>query len=110
MYRNVLVIVFFLSLCVYAYAQQGTTAPLFGLDQCLLIEDESGTVVNIICGPITVPDGTLTDDGDGSFTLNFSSGGGCWEEDLNSDLQPVSGSCTDTFWEQDLNNDLQPKT
>jgi hypothetical protein len=37
-------------------------------------------------------------------------GGSCIELDGNSDLQPVSGTCTDTFVELDGNDDLQPKS
>ena len=43
-------------------------------------------------------------------TLPSSSGGSCWELDGNSDLQPISASCTDTLWEEDGSGDLQPQT
>ncbi|NJO00342.1 MAG: hypothetical protein HC880_00500 [Bacteroidia bacterium] len=55
-----------------SYAQTGATAPIFGLDQCLWIETEDGTVVNNYCGKIIVPNGSLTDNGDGTFTLAVS--------------------------------------
>lgn len=96
-----------------AHAQQGATAPIFGIDQCIWIEDESGTVINNICGKVEVPDGAIVDNGDGSYTLDYSTGSSsdCWDEDVNSDLMPVSGSCVSatSLWEEDGNGDLMPK-
>lgn len=60
-----------LVICAIAYAQTATTAPLFGLDQCLWIETEDGTVYNNYCGKVIVPNGSLTDNGDGTFTLSI---------------------------------------
>lgn len=114
-----------------AYGQTGATSPIFGQDQCLYIAEEDGDPFNIICGPLLVPNDSLTDNGDGTFSLTFSTSDSTsfWEEDGNSDLQPLASgsgtncweessgalqpvttsSCTDTFWQDDGNGDLQPK-
>lgn len=51
--------------------------------------------------------------GRGDWVVDDSSLGGggssCWETDSNSDLQPVSASCTDSLWEEDGSGDLQPQ-
>lgn len=91
MFKKILILLFILS--SNAYAQTGTTAPMFGLDQCLWFENQAGTVVNNYCAKMIVT-GTLTDNGDGSFTLD-SDGGGGGTGDIESVGDCLSGNCFD---------------
>lgn len=58
-----------------AFSQTGTTAPMFGLDQCLWLEDSDASVVNNYCARMIVEDGTLTDNANGSFTYSPAGAG-----------------------------------
>lgn len=81
MIKRILITLLFVSSLVNpCHAQTGATAPIFGIDQCLWIETEDGTVVNNYCGKIIVPNGSLTDNGDGTFTLAVTAGGGDSEQ------------------------------
>ena len=73
MRRILLFCILFLVLTGRAMSQTGMTAPIFGQDQCLWIETENGSVVNNFCGKLIVPTGSLTNNGDGTFTLSFTS-------------------------------------
>lgn len=49
---------------------------MFGLDQCLWIEEEDGAPFNSFCGKIKVSNGSFTNNGDGTFSLTTSAGAG----------------------------------
>lgn len=76
----------------YAFAQTGATIPMFGQDQCILWEEEDGSPTNIICGPMRLPNGSLTDNGDGSFSFS----GGFTIGDANTLFLAVDGSNANT--------------
>lgn len=58
-----------------SFSQTGTTAEMFGLDQCLWVETEDQTIQNNYCAKMIVEDGTLTDNGNGSFTYSPAGAG-----------------------------------
>lgn len=67
------------------FAQQvGSTVPIFGQDACLWVETEDGTVANSYCAKMKVTDGSLTDNGDGTFSLTTGGGGGGGSGTVNS--------------------------
>lgn len=57
-----------------SFSQTGTTAEMFGLDQCLWVETEDETVVNNYCAKMKLTDGSLVDNGDGSFSVTIGTG------------------------------------
>lgn len=70
-----LIIFLILLLPLSAYAQTAQTVPVFGIDQCVLIREEDGDPANFACLPIGVTNGSLTDNGDGTFSLDVSGSG-----------------------------------
>lgn len=52
-----------------AWAGQGVNPETTRLDLCLTVEEEDGSPSSAACGNLEVPNGTLTDDGDGNFSL-----------------------------------------
>jgi hypothetical protein len=73
--RKIIILLLLLSASV-AYA--GTTYnPFTGKqDKCMTIEETDGSPANVICGKLKVGNGTMTDNGDGTFTLAIGAGGG----------------------------------
>jgi hypothetical protein len=72
-------ILLFLSILLLSVsANAGTTYnPFTGkFDKCVTIEEEDGTPSNLTCGTIKVTNTKLTDNGDGTFSLDLSGGGG----------------------------------
>lgn len=59
-------------------------------DQCTTIEETDGSPSNIICGKVSVSNGSLTDDGDGTYTLDV---GGLGGPTLSVCSNTASGSC-----------------
>lgn len=76
------------------------------------LDDVNGSGPNALDGKVdwsqlvNVPSGFA----DGDDATGSGGGGTCWELDINSDVQPVTGTCTDVAWEEDGNGDLQPQT
>ncbi|MCK9544746.1 MAG: LamG domain-containing protein [Novosphingobium sp.] len=70
------IISIFLLLTTNAYSvQTGKTASISQYDdQCLMFETIDETVANRICGKIIVPNGSLTNNGDGTWSLSTGSG------------------------------------
>lgn len=88
-----LTLIFFISFTPgVAYAQTGSTAPFFGLDQCLWFEEEDGSPTNLICGKMKVSNGSLTDNGDGSFSLSTGAGGGGGGGDTTAEYVTLSAT------------------
>lgn len=97
---------FFLLFSFPAYAQTGQTNEMFGVDQCIWWEDESQNVQNVICGKMVVPDGSLVDNLDGSYTLDMSGGPGggdisgtiaAGQVAFGTDTDEIGGD-NDLFW------------
>lgn len=69
-------------------------------DLCVTVEETDGSPSNQGCGLISVSNGTLTDDGDGTFTL--TTGGGASSNSFETisvpaGTAPVADSATDTL-------------
>lgn len=69
-----LLIIIILLFPSYAFAQTGSTVPMFGQDQCIWFEEEDGSPQNVFCAKMKVANGSLTNNGDGSFSLTGGSG------------------------------------
>ncbi len=76
MIKKLFLIIAFVFLSTPVNAQVGSTTPIFGQDACNWIETEDGTVVNNYCGKTIVTDGAYVDNGDGTFSLSVTGGGG----------------------------------
>jgi len=110
--KKILMLLSILLCANYAHAQYAQSVGAFGqIDNCILIEEEDGSPANWACLPLKVSNGSLTDNGDGTFSLSFSggSGGSCWESNGASGIMPVSGSCTDAIWEDNGSGGIMPK-
>lgn len=70
--------IFLLSISFPSFAQQGMTFnPMTGkFDACLWVEEVDGSPANGICGKLKVTNETLTDNGDGTYSLATGSGAG----------------------------------
>src|SRR3990167_11222861 len=59
-----------------SYGGTGVNPETGRLDLCLTVEEEDGSPSSQGCGNLEVTNGTLTDDGDGNFSLLTGGGGG----------------------------------
>ena len=60
---------FIANLC---WAGQGVNSETGRLDLCLTIEETDASPSNTSCGTVSVTNGALTDDGDGTYTLDVT--------------------------------------
>ncbi len=82
------------------WAGQGVNPETGRLDLCLTLEETDGSPSNAGCGIVSVTNGALTDDGDGTFTLDVTAGGGgnSFETlSVPAGTNPVADSSTDTL-------------
>ena len=68
-------------------------------DKCVTVEEEDGSPSMVSCQRLEVTSGTLTDDGDGAFSLSTGGGGGNSFETIATPAgtSPVADSSTDTL-------------
>ena len=71
-FMNRYLLLFLLLYSTTAHAQTGMTAPIFGIDQCTWFEEADGSPANSYCAKMILGNGSLTDNGNGSFTLSSS--------------------------------------
>lgn len=69
MIKKIFLLYIFLFLSSPAIAQNATTAPIFGQDACLLVEEEDGSPADFACRPLKFPNGSLTKNVNGTFSL-----------------------------------------
>ena len=82
-----------------AWAGTGVNPETGRLDLCLTLEETDGSPSNQGCGTVSVTNATLTDDGDGTYTLSTGGGGSNSFEtlDVPAGTDPVADSATDTL-------------
>lgn len=89
---NKILLTLFVLFCLssVSYAQQGTTATSFGQDKCLWFEEEDGNPKNVICAKMKVSNDSLTNNGNGSFSLDIDGSSitstGWTVDSVNSDV------------------------
>ena len=68
-------------------------------DKCMTVEEEDGSPSMVSCQRLEVTNNTLTDDGDGAFSLSTGGGGGNSFETIAvpAGTNPVAESSTDTL-------------
>jgi hypothetical protein len=76
MINKLLLLLILLLIPSMSIGQVGSTSPIFGQDACIWVEEEDGAPFNNYCAKLKVSNGSLTDNGDGSFSLTTSAGSG----------------------------------
>jgi len=73
---NTLIMIGVLAFSSMCFAETGMTPSISKYDdQCIMFATEDGTVNNRICGKIKVSNGSLTNNGDGTWSLNVGASG-----------------------------------
>jgi hypothetical protein len=71
-----------------------TINPMTGdLDACITVEEEDGSPSNYTCDTLKLSNGSMTDNGDGTFSISTGGGGGSGDVTAVGDC--ASGDCLD---------------
>ena len=86
-----------LLVCSNAWAGQNVNPETGRLDLCLTFEETDGSPSNTTCGNVSVANGTLTDDGDGTYTFGVTASNSFETISVPAGTTPVADSTTDTL-------------